>query len=325
MLKWGIIGPGKISRKFCQDLIKVDGMTISAVASRSVDRADKFAQEFNIPNKYDTYTQLAQSPHVDVVYIGTPHTFHKDHSILCLTNNKHVLCEKPIAVNTSELQAMIACAQENNCFLMEAIWTKFLPSFKKMQQLISQEVIGEIKMIQADFGFAGSYDPNSRLYNPKLAGGSLLDVGIYPLFLSHSLLGTPATIHALGNISPTGVDASAAIILKYESGALACLNSSLEADTPIEATIGGTKGFIKMHSRWHESRKITLHHKNETIDSWEFHDEFLGYKYEIEEVGKCIQKGKVESDRLTHHFSLNLMRTMDEIRRQIEVRYPMEQ
>ena len=323
-IKWGILGPGKIAHKFCQDLIKVEGATITAVGSRSKDRANEFALEYNIPNHFGSYEELVQYSEIDVIYVSTPHNFHCEHTILCLNNGKHVLCEKPMAINRDQLIRMVEAARSNNRFLMEAIWTAFFPSIAKAKELIDDGTIGEIKMIEADFGFTAPIDFSKRLYNADLAGGALLDIGIYPLFLALMLKGNPDRIQSLATMTSTGVDASVGINLAWNDGTIASLNSTILANTPCAAKISGTKGYIHIHRRWHESRKISLYDADGLVDNWTYDDDYHGYKYEIEEVHQCLKENKTESEILSHQFSTDLISTMDEIRRSIGLRYPFE-
>ena len=324
MIKWGILGCGKIASKFCADLQEVEGCVLQGVASRSKDKAIKFAKQHNAQKAFGSYEELATDLEIDVIYIATPHPFHKDNTILCLQNKKHVLCEKPFAMNSREVDEMIEAARVNDRFLMEAIWTQFLPYMRKLQQIIKEGVLGDIKMIESDFGFKATYDPDSRLFDPKLGGGALLDIGIYPLFLCHSLLGKPDEINAIASIGPTGVDESTAIQLKWKSGALANLNCTIKADTKTVAKIYGDEKYIEIASRWHESKQMSLYDKNGLIETYKFDDSFLGYAHEIKEVNNCINGNKRESDVLPLLFSKKLCASLDAIRTQIQLTYPSD-
>ncbi len=323
-IRWGILGPGKIAYKFCSDLQQIQGNKITAVASRSMDRAKAFATEYAIPNSYSSYEELSQSTEVDIIYIATPHTYHCENAIMCLRNGNHVLCEKPMAINKKQIDEMITVAVENKCFLMEAIWSAFFPSIRKMNELIADGAIGNIKMIEADFGFMAPVDYSKRLYNADLAGGALLDIGIYPLFLAHLLKGRPKEIKAMTTMTETQVDGSTAISLSWDDGTLASLNTTIFADSPTTAKISGPKGYIVLHRRWHEAREISLYNKGGLVNTWTYKDDCFGYRYEIEEVQQCLIKGKIESSVLTHKFSQSLMSSMDSTREQIGLKYPFE-
>ncbi len=324
MVRWGILGAGKIAGKFCQDLKLVKDAKIAAVGSRSIQKAQHFGEQYNIPYCYGSYEELAKSDEVDIIYIATPHHGHHTNTLLCLNNNKHVLCEKPIGVNATQTEEMIQCAQDNNKFLMEAIWTAFLPATIKVQQLISEGAIGNIKFIQADFGFKAPYDPQGRMYNPNLAGGALLDIGIYPLFLTHLLKGTPNHLHAYSIMTDTGVDATTMVQMIWDDGCASSQYSTILSDTNTEALISGDKGRIIMHRRWHETKQISLHQDGQEVRTWHFEDPCLGYKYEILECHRCLSDNRLISDIIPHQFSLNLSRSMDLIRRQIKLVYPFE-
>ncbi len=322
-INWGILGPGAISTKFATGIAAVPDAQITAVGSRDPNRAKKFAKDFNIPKFYGNYAQLATDPKIDIVYIGTPHSFHKEHTLLCLNAGKHVLCEKPFAINATEAKEMIVVARDKGLFLMEAMWSRYLPTLVKTRALIAAGKIGDVRMIQADFGFRAGVNPEGRLFNPKLGGGALLDVGIYPLSLAHMILGTPNQIKSLAEIGSTGVDEQTAFILGYDSGELAVLSTAVRTNTPHEATIIGTEGWIRIHSPWWISDTLTLKSggKEQTIPC---PYEGNGYNYEAIEAGNCLRTGKLESEIMPLAETLALMSILDEIRAQIGLRYPME-
>ncbi len=324
MIRWGILGPGKIARKFCDDLTMSADALITAVASRDIDRAKAFAKTYDVEHIYESYEDMLRADTCDVVYIATPHTFHHDHTLLSLRHGKHVLCEKPIAINSVELSDMVSLAREQKLFLMEAIWTEFLPSITQLKYLIEDGVIGDIKMIEANFGFCAPEVLDGRLYNPDLAGGALLDIGIYPVYLAHTLLGAPTTIKSLSSMTETGVDASTTVQMEWADGAMAVLYSTIVAQTDTTAKIYGTDGYLLLHTRWHETKKISYYNAEGFVESWEFPDEYRGYYYEIQEVNKCISEGLIESPSLPLDFSISLMKTMEEIRSQIGLKYPFE-
>jgi len=324
MVRWGILGCGKIAGKFSQDLSKVEGCELYGVASRSIDKAINFAKINNAQKAYGSYEELVADDNIDVVYIATPHPYHKDNTLLCLTNGKHVLCEKPFAMNAEEVDEMIVAAKKHDCFLMEAIWTQFFPYMVKLKELLKAGELGEIQMIEADFGFKAEVDPTSRLYNIHLGGGALLDIGIYPLFLCHSLLGKPDHISSTATIGSTEVDESTAINLKWKSGAVASLYCTIKADTKTVAKIYGRDKYLEIDSRWHESKSMSLNDKHGLMKAFDFEDQYLGYAYEIMEVNKCILENKRQSEILPLNFSKELMDSLDTIRSQIKLTYPAD-
>ena len=313
---WGIIGLGKIAHKFAKDLQTLPNVKLWAVASTSQLRADDFAAEYGVPNAFGTYEDLVNCPDLDVVYIATPHTGHFPCTILCLKNKIPVLCEKPFGINAVEVEKMIQTAKENDTFLMEALWTRFLPKTIEILRLIEEDKIGKIVEIHADFGFKATFDPESRLFKKELGGGSLLDIGIYPLFLSLLLLGEPTEIQANAIFGSTNADESTSMILTYKTtNQVAVLHSTLRATTPTEAFIYGEKGHIHIHSRFHEpSNGFTIY--NYEDQSSEFIvDEIscIGYAFEAAEVMQCLSENKKESDLLPLSFSSKLIKLLDNV------------
>ncbi len=320
--RWGIMGLGKIAQKFAESLAYVPNAKIVAVASRSKEKAAEFAQKFGAAHHYESYEAMLDNPEVEVVYIATPHTLHHENTMACLHKGKAVLCEKPFAMNLAQVKEMTTLAKEKNLFLMEALWTKFLPSFKAVKQLIEEGKIGKIHTLQADFGFQAPYLPEERIFNPKLGGGSLLDIGIYPLFLAVSLLGKPDELTARAVFGETGVDNSCAMVLKYHSGSLAVLTASVVAYQSIEANIFGEKAAIKMNTPFHTPQThIELKERFTTVRTLEVETEGNGYNYEAIEVGNCLRAGKVESEVMSHADSLLLMEMLDWVRLEAGICY----
>ena len=281
---WGIIGLGKIAHKFAQDLQVIKSARLHAVASRSLSKAQDFAKIYHANHAYGSYEEILQCPRLDVVYIATPHTLHCTNAIMCLNNQIPVLCEKPFAMNAAEVRRMIAAAKNNNTFLMEALWTRFLPTIQKTLSLIKSGAIGEVLSLKADFGFRATFDPDSRLFNQQLGGGALLDVGIYPVFLSMLLFGKPTGIQAMATIGSTNVDESCGVLMKYTNNKMAVLHSSIVTKTPTEAYIFGEKGAIRINSRWHEPTSVTLLQNGKDPQDFFFQFDSNGYRYEAEEV-----------------------------------------
>jgi predicted dehydrogenase len=331
---WGIIGPGKIANKFATALTLVDGAVLGAIASRDVAKARTFAANHaeaarSTPSSpairvYDNYEDLASDPSIDAIYIATPHGFHAEHAILCLKQGKAVLCEKPMALSARQVNEMIDTAKTHKAFLMEAMWTRFLPVTEKIEELINEKHIGDLKYIRADFGFLAPFDPEGRLYNMRLGGGSLLDIGIYPLFLCLHLLGEPARITATGHLAPTGADDSCHAILEYEDGRSAVISSTLLCQTSITAEIAGTAGLIRLPTPWYKNDQFTWNKQGELPQTVELEPMINGFEYQIREVMSCLAAGLTESPKMSHAFSLLMARTMDTIRAQLGVKYPTE-
>jgi predicted dehydrogenase len=321
---WGIIGPGKIANKFAAALPLAGNARLHAVASRDPARARSFAATHGAGQIYDSYEQLAADPAVDAVYIATPHGFHAEHALICLQRGKAVLCEKPMALNAAQVTEMITASQSHRAFLMEAMWTRFLPLTQKTTDLIAAGKIGELRYIRADFGFLAPFQPASRLYDLRLGGGSLLDIGIYPLFLCLYLLGKPDHVHAAGHLAPTGSDDTCHAILTFNDGRSAVISSTLACQTSLTAEIAGTEGSIRIPTPWYKNDRLSWNQTGQPEDTILLEPMVNGFEYQIREVTRCLEAGEIESPSMTHAFSLMMSQTMDEIRRQIGVRYPGE-
>lgn len=326
IIRWGIIGLGKIARKFADDLRLVPGAKLHAVASTSLERAQQFATEYDAPHAYGRYEDIVRCPELDIVYVATPHVLHCENSLLCLENGLPVLCEKPFAMNSAQARQMVAAARRNRAFLMEALWTRFIPGVDHALQLVSESAIGTVHTVKSDFGFKMPFDPRSRLYDKALGGGSLLDIGIYPALLSLFVFGKPAPedILAAGTFTKTDVDESCAFMFRYPHEKLALGHSTVAANTPVEAWIHGTEGTIYMHPRWHHTQKLTVSKydgRNEIKEDIEFPFEGWGYAYEAAHVMACLRNKQLESDLLPLDFSLDLTETLDIIREKIGLEY----
>jgi predicted dehydrogenase len=321
---WGILGTGFIAGKMAEAMAWVPQSKLYAVGSRKIMKARKFASQYSIEKSFGSYEELVNDPEVDIVYVATPHNLHFENTLMSLNHGKHVLCEKPFAVNRREVLGMINKAKETNRFLMEALWTRFLPGLIKAKEMIDAGRIGKIRLLKADFGINVPFDPNHRLYNRQLIGGSLLDLGIYPLFLSLLLLGKPKTIKAAAGIGATGVDYNCSFALGYENETLAVMYSSAVAKTDISAVIYGEKGTIIFDNWWYmpvpvkmitpEGREIPI--PAESVGN--------GYNYEAAELIRCLEQGKTQSDLMSWDFSLLLIDTLDAIRKEIGLVYDGE-
>lgn len=323
-IRWGILGTGSIATKFATGLAALPDAELAAVGSRTQVAADAFGDAFGVPHRHAGYEGLAADAEVDVVYIATPHSLHRQNSILCLQAGKAVLCEKPFTINAVEAEKIINLAREKGLFLMEAMWTRFLPAISKTRQLLAEGAIGEVRMIMADFGFRTSFDPQSRLLNPDLGGGALLDVGIYPISLTFMVLGPPSRVTSMAHIGQTGVDEQAAVILGYDQGQLAALTTAVRTQSAQEATLCGTEGQIRIHSPWWRGTTLTLSIRGREDQVLQFPLEGNGYNYEAAEVMDCLRRGKLESDVMPLHETLAIMKTMDQVRTQWGLKYPME-
>jgi len=322
-IRWGILGCGKIANKFASDLRLVADAELAAIASRSTEKAKTFAEKFRPAQVFDTYEALASAPNVDAIYVATPHGLHYENVMLCLNHGKAVLCEKAFALNLAQAREMIELARKKRVFLMEAFWTRFLPHYEKAMEIIRSGRIGEVRMIQADFGFRAPEPKPQRLYDPELGGGSLLDIGIYPVFIAQSILGKPTHVHAFITPYETGVDEQCVITMKFAGGALAVLSSTFAVDTPVEALIAGTEGRIVMRNRFHNAQataELILGRQAPLPLSFEQEDGF-GYQYEVRHVNECLKAGRTESPVMTHADTLMLMETLDRIRKTCGVRY----
>lgn len=319
--RWGIIAPGRIAHKFAQDLMTVPDATLTAVASRSLDRAREFAGQYNAPYAYGSYEELLSCPELDIVYIASPHTGHYEHTLLCLNAGIPVLCEKPFGMHLGHVQDMASLARNKNLFLMEALWSRFMPTTLKTMELIKSGAIGKVLGVRADFGFKAIYDVEGRLYNKALGGGALMDIGIYPLFWSYAMLGMPNSLKATAQFSETGVDVATGMVLGYDSGAFAFLDCTLLAKTDCVAMVYGELGAIRVHSRWHESMGLTLELYEQEPQHFDFSRTTHGYDYEIESVGKALRAGLTENPDWSLTDSLNLMSLLDQTRAEIGLEY----
>lgn len=321
-IRWGIAGPGKIARRFALAVKNVPGAELAAVASRDWERGKSFAETFGIGHVFRGYEEMARWDGVDAVYIATPHPFHKPCAEIFLTAGKHVLCEKPLCVNASEARALKACAEENGVFLMEALWTRFLPAILEAQAIVRRGDIGEVLGIEADFCYRTAARDVPRLYLPELAGGSLLDVGVYGLHFAAMFLGSaPVSVTSLAD-THQGVDIHTQILLKYSNGAMANISSAIGLTKPENAWIYGTGGQIFL-PRFYGAQELcvrTAAGEEKITRNWAGN----GFEEEIQEVCRCIRRGKLQSDILPLDESIAILELTDRVRSQTGIRYPFE-
>ncbi|GMK44278.1 dehydrogenase [Paenibacillus glycanilyticus] len=323
-IKWGILGAGWIASQFARDLAFAQDAELSAVGSRSLEKAAEFAGKFGGKRAYGSYEELVNDAEIDIIYVATPHPSHKEHVLQCLRAGKAVLCEKPFTVNVKEAEEVVQYARENRIFLMEAMWTRFLPVIRKVREWIEEGRIGDVRLLKADFGFRTGVNPEGRLFKPALAGGALLDVGIYPLSFASMLFGAkPKQILSTAHLGETGVDEENSILLSYEGGQTALLSSAIRLNSGSDAYIMGTEGSIKIPS-FFNAKSATLVAADGTEETFSDDRTTLGYVYEAEAAGQYLREGKLESEVISLDETLQLMRIMDEIRGQWGLRYPFE-
>jgi predicted dehydrogenase len=323
MTHWGVIGPGAIAAGFADAMQMVDGSRIVAVASRSTERADAFADRFGIPTRYADYAALAEDPEVEVVYVATPQSRHMDDTLALLHAGKHVLCEKPFALDAAQARRMVDEARRNGLFLMEAIWSRYLPAYRSLVEVIGSGRIGEPLLVEADFGFRRPVEPEHRLFRLDLGGGGLLDLGIYPLQLCTLLLGPVEHVSAEGVIGETGVDEHVAAVLRHAGGGLGVIKSALRVNMTCSARVSGSDGVVSIPALMHCPNSITVMSSGgvEEIDA---SYEGNGLRFEIEEVQRCLAAGETESPTMTLDETIALASTLDDIRTQIGLVFPGE-
>ncbi len=310
------MGCGSIARKFRNSMDAVDNGVVSTCASRTPGKADAFASEFNIPESFDRYEDMLCRPDVEAVYVATTHNYHHECVMMCLDHGKAVLCEKPLAVNAGQTLEMVNSAREKKLFLMEGMWTRFLPAIRQMKAWIYSGEIGVIKMIRADFCFHAGFNPESRLFNPGLAGGALLDAGVYPVSLASHVMGEqPVNIKALADIGETGVDEQSAYLFSYSDGRIALLSAAVKSASENRAEISGTKGRIVIPSRFLGAQDVELHlDDGKSICKHLPNGGPLSFSYEIQAANDAVQAGELELDEMPLDESLAIAETMDRIR-----------
>ncbi len=317
--RWGILGTGRIANKFAAGLADVEGAELAAIGSRTREGAELFGSKWNVRKRHASYSALAADPEVDAIYVSTPHSLHCENTLLCLEAGKPVLCEKPFAMNAAQAEEMIRSARSRRRFLMEGMWTRWNPVTLRVRELVREGAIGAPRMLSCDLGFRAAFDPASRLFDPARGGGALLDVGVYCVAYAHMIFGAaPEQVAGLADRGSTGVDEQSACILRYESGALAVLSSAVRTTTPMEATICGTEGWIRV-PHFYDADRLLLNGEEIRIERVG-----NGFNYEAAEVQRLVRAGKLESDVLPLDESLAILRTLDRIRAQWGLRYPAD-
>jgi predicted dehydrogenase len=323
MLRWGVIGPGAIAVGFADAMRVVDGSEIVAVASRSAERADAFGDRFGIATRYGSYAALADDGDVDVVYVATPQSRHEADTIALLEAGKHVLCEKPFALNAHQARRMAEAARSRGLFLMEAIWSRFLPAYRALVDVVDAGRIGEPLLVEGDFGFRRPFDPDDRLFRLDLGGGGLLDLGIYPIQLCSLLLGYPEHAVAEGVLGESGVDEQVAAVLRHPGGRLGVVKAALRVGMTCTARVSGTEGSIDIPALMHCPNAITVT-SSAGVEHIDGSYQGNGLRFEIEEVQRCLAAGETESPVMRLDETIALATTLDAIRDQIGLVFPGE-
>ncbi|WP_035780463.1 Gfo/Idh/MocA family protein [Arthrobacter sp. H14] len=329
VLRWGVVATGRIAGAVTADIARLADAELYAVSSRSPQRASEFAAKYDFKKHYadddgtrSGYEQLLADPEVDVVYVATPHGQHFEVASAALKAGKHVLCEKSLTINAREAAELIELARANGLFLMEAVWTRFLPSVQRAWDIVRSGELGRITWVQADLGFPAPFDPEARIWALNDGGGALLDLTVYPLTWALGTLGRPDSCAATGSLNDHGVDQQNALQLGYASGAQAQLTSSLLASSPRTATICGTEGWLRTNEPLHNPTELTISTEASGPRTERFEQTGNGYAYELREVTRCIQDGALESPTMPWADSLETMRLFDSVREQLGVRYP---
>ena len=320
---WGILGPGGIAQAFARDLALIRGHTIAAVGSRSLENAQKFSETFG-GTAYGSYQELVADPTVDAIYVATPHPAHHDNVILALNAGKPVLCEKPFAVNSKEAQAMVEAASRNSVALMEAMWARFLPHYAKVREIVDSGVLGPILSIHADHGQRLADKGIARLIDPELAGGALLDLGIYPISFAHMILGNPSHITSKAVMTEKGVDAQTSMIFSYDSGAQAVLTTTMIEQTPCRVVVAGLHGWLEIDRTFYNPAAMRIVLNDGTVTEYPNTYAGHGLREQAEAFKQLVRSGKLESDILTWADTVDIMKSLDTVRAQIGLKYPFE-
>jgi predicted dehydrogenase len=323
--KWGILGTGFIANQFAMGLQSIENAEIYAVGSRSQESADTFGEKYGATKKYSSYEELASDPDVDVIYIATPHPYHYENALLCMNAGKNVLCEKPLTLNAKTAVKMIEVAKENNVFFMEAVWSRFLPVYAEIRKWLDSGLIGDIHLLKADLAYYEPWPAEDRHVNIDLAGGVLLDVGIYTISFAQFVFGKkPENIQTIRHMGETGVDVDEAMIFDYGMGKLAMLFASINVNMPHDVYIYGSKGCIHIKDFWHPvSAALMVNGEEPKVVEMPFNA--TGYEFEAMAVMNCLEKGEKSCDLMPLEQTLEVMEVMDQIREDWGFVYPMEE
>ena len=322
---WGILGTGTIAHLVAEDLALLPNAELTAVGSRAQERADAFGDTFDVPHRHGSYEALVANPDLDVVHVASPHSAHLEHATMALEAGCAVLCEKPLALNAEQAERLIATARRRDQFLMEAMWTRFLPVMDDVRRLVHDEqALGDVHFLQADIGVAQSFDPTHRLFDPALGGGALLDLGVYPLAFAFDLFGPPDTVTSSAVIGETGIDEQCAAVFRYDDGTQAVWHASVRADAGRTCVLAGTGGRLRGTRAWWKGAPFELTRDDGTAETWARPYEGNGYQFEAAHVMHCLRAGRTESPRMPLDESRALLETMDALRNEWGVTYPQE-
>jgi len=321
-VRWGVIGTGGIATSFVEDLKLLDGTEVVAVGSRTQESADRFAAEHGIGRAHPSYEQLVNDDEVDVVYVTTPHPGHHAAAMLAIEAGKAVLVEKVFTMDAAEAESLVTAARAKGVFLMEAMWARFVPWAVRLRALLADGALGEVVQVIADHGQWFEQDRSHRLFAPELGGGALLDLGIYPVSFASMVLGEPSRVVAVSDPAFTGVDATTSILLQHPEGAHAVLTTTLRAVGPTAAVVVGTEARVEVDGPFYTPTGFTLIRRDGTIERFDGQVQGRGLRFEAAEVVRCLEAGLLESDVMPLDETVSIMRTMDEVRRQIGLTYP---
>jgi predicted dehydrogenase len=322
MLRFGVIGAGNIAKTFSLAMKATSGM-LYAIASRDIEKANTYKDTYGYQVAYGSYEELCEDPLVDCIYVATPHGLHYEHMKLAIKHGKHILCEKSFTLNEKQAKDIFTLAKENNVFVMEAMWTRFLPTIKSVKSKVNEGIIGKIEKIDVSFGFNVGERRKNRLFDPSMGGGALLDIGVYTITLAHLFLGTPTSFKSEVELHDHLYDISHNITYHYD-GAVAHLSSSLKEDLDNSAMIYGSKGYIKIDKFWMAENAFIYNNNHELLKTIHIPHIINGFEYEIQEVINCIHSSKLESETMPHRITLSIMNLMDQLRKEWHLAFPSE-
>ncbi|MDU0354815.1 Gfo/Idh/MocA family oxidoreductase [Paraglaciecola aquimarina] len=317
-MNWGLIGPGSIAHTFADAISQSERGKLAAVASSSAERGQAFAKKYNIPTVYDNYQALISDPDIDIIYIATPHSFHYPQAKLCLEGGKNVLLEKPSTITAKQIERLTELAQQKGLFFQEAIWTRFMPVLAQVKEKIKQGAIGKVQYISSTIGFAFQHREETRLFDPKLGGGALLDLGLYPIAVSQCLLDEePSVIQAMGKVSDKQIDETTIVNMRYPSGIYSQFTCSATGHSPNVMTIVGSNGNIVLPAMFWDTDTAHVYDLAGLVETIRVPHKVNGFEYQIEESMDCVEAGQLYSSLMSHDESIGIIEIMDEIRSQI--------
>jgi len=324
-VRLGILGTGRMAHDFAHGMRHAANIEVTAIGSRTQDAAARFAREFGIPTACASYEAVAENPDIDLVYVATPHSCHLSNTLMCLDAGKAALCEKPFAINAGEAMRMIERAREKRLFLMEAMWSRYIPAIVRLRELLAGGTIGNAQLMIAGGAYMPAYDPDFYLFRPDLGGGVLLDAGVYLVSMASMVFGKPSKVLAVGSIGKSGVDEHDAILLQHASQAIANLFVSLRVSASPDLTVYGDRGKIHVHAPLFCPQALTVSINGEPDQVLQLPFAGNGYQFQAMDAAECIREGRTESAVMPLDETLSIMQTMDDIRRQFGLKYPMEE